>query len=246
MKIFLDTANLADIEEALKGGFVRGVTTNPSLLAKEPKGNYLEHMKKIVSLCRKYGKGFSLSAEVFSNDPKEMVEQAKQFVKELRYKNLAIKIPIGYKNENNLAVIRELTSRGITVNATACHTSLQLISAAASGAKYVSLFYNRVRDGAKEEQYGKERELLLKDKLLEENDYDPDAILRETRALLSDYPETEIIAGSIRTALDIKHAGLNGAHIVTASLKIIKNSFSHFKTDYAVEQFLADFSAWMK
>ncbi len=245
MKLFIDTANLADIEEALKGGFIRGVTTNPSLLAKEPKGNYLEHMKKIVTLCKKYGKGISLSVEVFSNDQREMIAQAEEFTKVLKYKHAAIKIPIGYKNQNNLSVVKELSEKGIIVNCTACHAPLQLMMAAASGAKYVSLFYNRVRDGGKEEHFAKEREAMLTEKAIDQNDFDPNHILREARELLREYPDAEIIAGSIRTPVDVKEAALNGAHIVTASLKILKSALAHFKTDFAVEQFLSDFKSWM-
>lgn len=246
MKLFLDTANIADIEEALKGGFIRGVTTNPSLLAKEPKGNYIEHLKKIVELCKKYGRNISLSVEVFTNDPEEMLKQAEEFVAKLKYRHTAVKIPVGYKNQNNLWVIRELMKRGIIVNCTACHTPLQLVLAAAAGARYVSLFYNRVRDGAKEENFAVTREAMLKEKILEQNDFDPNHILWETREHLKDYPGVEIIAGSIRTPIDVKEAGINGAHIVTTSLKILKSALSHFKTDHAVEQFLKDFSSWVK
>jgi len=246
MKLFLDTANLAEIEEALRGGFIRGVTTNPSLLAKEPKGNYLEHMKKIVALCKKYGKGLSLSVEVFSNEPDEMIKQAKQFVKTLKYKHLAIKIPVGYKEKNFLGVVSALSRQGIAVNCTACHSPLQLVLAAAAGAKYVSLFYNRTRDGGKEEIYKSAREQMLKEGVIENSDFEPNHILREASELLKSYPKAEIIAGSIRTPLDIKQAGLNGAHIVTASLKALKAGLAHFKTDHAVERFNADFSAWLK
>ena len=246
MKLFLDTANLEDIREAVAGGFIRGVTTNPSLLAKEPKTNYLAHINKIVEILNNDGTGLSLSVEVFSDDPTEMVTQAKQFVKELKYKHLAVKIPVSYKDRSYLAVVRELSSHGIIVNCTACQTSLQLLLAAASGAKYVSLFYNRLLDGAKEEKYEEERKRLITVKQLEPSDFDPRTVLRETRELLAlHYPQTEIIAGSIRTALDIKQAGLSGAHIVTASLNIIKEAAKHFKTDHAVETFMSDFKSWM-
>ena len=245
MKLFLDTANLKDIEEALVGGFIRGVTTNPSLLAKEPKGNYVAHMKKIASLCKKAGGKVSLSVEVFSNDSDEMIKQAREFVTKIAYKNLAIKIPISYKGTNNLRVVRELSKRGITVNCTACMTPMQLMSAAASGAKYVSLFYNRLRDSEKEEKFSKERKELLDKKAIEPKDFDPNNVLRETRALLVDYPETEIIVGSIRNVLDVKEAGLAGGHIVTTSLKIIKEAVGHYKTDDSIDGFLKDFSAWI-
>ena len=147
MKFYIDTANLADIEEALKGGFIRGITTNPSLLSKEPKGNYIEHLRKIVALCKKYGGDTSLSVEVFTNDRVQMVKQAEDFIKKLNYKHVAIKIPVSYKDQNNLSVINKLSSKDIRVNCTACHTQMQLVMAAAAGAKYGSLFYNRVRAG---------------------------------------------------------------------------------------------------
>lgn len=246
MKLFLDTANLADIEEALKGGFIRGITTNPSLLAKEPKGNYVEHIKKITALAGKYGKNISVSIEVFSNDQKEMVKQAGSFVKQIKYKHLAVKIPVSYKGQSNLVVMKELADRGITVNCTACVTPLQLMMSAASGAKYVSLFYNRLRDAKNEAMYKAEREALIASGAVEADDYDPNKVLRETLPLLADYPNAEIIVGSIRTPLDVKQAALNGGHIVTASLKILKGALMHFKTDDSVDRFLKDFSSWMK
>lgn len=245
MKLFLDTANLNDIEEALRGGFIRGVTTNPSLLAKEPKANYIEHLKKIVALCQKYGGDYSLSVEVFSNEAREMIQQAEQFALSLQYPHLAIKIPISYKEQSYLSVVQELARRGVTVNCTASMTPMQLMMSAAAGAKYVSFFYNRVRDGAQEEVYAEARSRSAEEKTLEQNDYDPNHVLRETRQLLTSYPNAEIIAGSMRTILDVKQAGLNGAHIVTASLKILKAALFHFKTDHAVEQFLTDFAKWM-
>ena len=245
MKLFLDSANLKDIEEALKGGFIRGITTNPSLLAKEPKSNYTGHIKKIVDLIEKYGNEDSLSIEVFTNDQKEMVTQAEEFVKELPYKNLAVKIPVSYKGQSNLNVIRELTEKGIVVNCTACMTPMQLMMAAAAGAKFVSLFYNRLRDGEKDDVFKKERKALLDNSVIEAEDFDPNKVLRETVPLLSDYPDSEIIVGSIRTVLDVKEAGLAGGHIVTASLKILKEALMHFKTDHAVDGFLKDFADWI-
>ena len=78
MKLFLDTANLAEIEIALNKGFISGITTNPSLMSKEPKGNYIEHMKKIVSLIEDYSDTrISLSVEVFAQKINDIIEEAK-------------------------------------------------------------------------------------------------------------------------------------------------------------------------
>ncbi|MEK9183500.1 MAG: transaldolase family protein, partial [Patescibacteria group bacterium] len=96
MKLFVDTANLKDIEEALKRGFVRGVTTNPSLLAKEPKAKFEEHIGKIVELIKKYQPEAHLSVEVFSRDPDEILKQATGFAKKFLCSNLSVKIQIGW------------------------------------------------------------------------------------------------------------------------------------------------------
>lgn len=190
MKIFLDTANLADIEAALQGGFIQGITTNPSLMAKEPKANYLEHLAKIAALAQRYGGHHSFSVEVFSSDPQEIINQAKQFVKTLGYDHLAIKVHISHRGQHNLPVIRALTDEGIAVNCTACMTPLQAMKAAAAGAKYVSLFYNRIKDGGTDLKFAAERQAALEQRLLEPNDFDPSVVTRETLALLSHYPQT--------------------------------------------------------
>lgn len=246
MKLFIDSANIADIESALRSGCVRGITTNPSLLAKEPRANYIEHLKKIVRLASACETKPSLSVEVFSDDPDEIFSQAKQFVSELQYRDLAVKVHISHKDKHNLAVVKELTDQGIAVNCTACMTPLQAMMAAASGAKYVSLFYNRIRDGGQDEKFLSERQDMLTQKMIEEKDFDPNHVIKETRALLEDYPNAEIIVGSIRSVVDVKQAATSGAHIVTVSPKVLYSALSHFKTDEAVEQFFNDFASWVQ
>ena len=172
MKLFVDTANLGEIETALGDGFIEGITTNPSLLAKEPKADYLAHMAKIVALIRKSGRLVHLSMEVIAKDPHDMVEQAERYQQHLAYENLAIKVPISQHGKSFTAVVRELTSRGVGVNCTACMTPMQGLAAAASGARYVSLFYNRIRDGALDNHH-KEHGALLAAKLVEDADFNP-------------------------------------------------------------------------
>ncbi len=87
MKLFIDTANLEQIKDAFEKGVVSGVTTNPSLLSKEPKANFYEHVKKIAALCRENGE-VPLSVEVFATDPDEMIKQAKELMSEIQYSNL--------------------------------------------------------------------------------------------------------------------------------------------------------------
>ena len=251
MKLFIDTANLEDIEWALRSGSVRGVTTNPSLLAKEPKGNYLTHLGKIVSLLDTHVKpedrsAFSLSVEVFSNEPEEILRQAREFADTLRWPGLAVKVHVDRGGRDNLSLINQLSRVGIPVNCTACMTVYQAMAAAASGARYVSLFWGRIRDGGKEEKFAEEREKLLASGKLRPEDFDPAVAVRETRTLLDRfYPGSEIIAGSIRTPSDVKDASLAGAHIVTVQPKILRSMLGHFKTDEVVDQFFSDFQSWM-
>ena len=118
MKIFVDSANLLKIQEALERGFPAGITTNPSILAKEEKADFREHINKIIELVERYGYDIPLSVEVFSTRPEEMIAQAEDFVRHFgHYPKLNVKVPVGW---DELAVIRELRLRGIPVNCTCC------------------------------------------------------------------------------------------------------------------------------
>jgi transaldolase len=244
MKIFIDSANLAEIESALKRGFIQGITTNPSLLSKEPKSSFEGHVGKIIELIQKYKPGIHLSVEVFSKDPQEMIAQAQRFVDQFQYKQMSIKVQIGW---NELEVISELTKRGISVNCTAIMTVSQALMAASAGAKYVSLFWGRIRDGGTEEATKDKREDLLARKVVDMQEYDPAFAVRSTRELLEKGKyDCEIIAGSIRSVTDVRDAALAGAHIITTPPKFFVDMTSHYKTDQVVEQFLTDFSSWFQ
>jgi transaldolase len=221
MKLFLDTANLTEIEDALGKGVISGVTTNPSLMSKEPKTNFMKHIITISNLCKDNG-DLPLSVEVFASDISEMYDQALDIYDKVGYDNLNIKIPVGYKE---LEIINKLDIDGIPVNCTCCFTTTQMQLAAAAGARYVSLFYNRLID------FGGS----------------PLKVLRRTSSFIeANDLNCEIIAGSIRNTYDLEDAWDNGAHIVTAGYKVVAASTKHPKTDESVKQFLKDFEAWMK
>lgn len=221
MKIFLDSANLLDIEQCLERGFITGVTTNPSLLAKEPKANFFGHVERIVSLIEASGKRVSLSVEVFAREPDQMLAQALELRDRISYENLAIKIPIGW---NELRVIEQLSDRGIAVNCTCLFTEEQAMLAANAGARYVSIFMCRLKDIGG----------------------DPPKVIGNTRRMLdmANHP-AEIIVGSIRGQADILEAHLAGGHIVTAGAKILESMAKHPQTDHSVNGFLKDFEAWI-
>ena len=219
-KLFIDTANLHDISSACKRGIISGVTTNPSLMSKERKGDYVGHMQRIAEICQKYN-NIPLSVEVFATDQNKIYEQALQLKEDISYDNLNIKIPVGF---DELETIKELDAVGVRVNCTCCFTTSQLNLAAAAGARYVSFFYNRAKDSGEDEF----RTLADTSQFIGVNGLN-----------------CEIIAGSIRTPRDITDAWTYGAHIVTAGYDVIKEGTTHPGTQASVDQFLTDFKEWI-
>jgi len=92
MKLFIDTANLEEIRDVLKRGIVQGVTTNPSLLSKEPQADFYSHIQKIADICTELAPDIPLSVEVFAEKPDDMIEQAQEIMKTVEYSNLIIKV----------------------------------------------------------------------------------------------------------------------------------------------------------
>ena len=135
MKLFLDTANQAEVEAAVKMGVICGVTTNPSLVAKEG-GDYIQRVKYFCDLV-----GGPISVEVLANDAEGMLREARDLA--ALHENIVIKLPI---TAESLAVIKQLTAEGIKTNATLCFSANQAILAARAGATYVSPFVGRLND----------------------------------------------------------------------------------------------------
>jgi len=221
MKLFVDTANLEELEQCLQRGFPSGVTTNPSILSKEQRRDFREHINDMIALLKKYDCDIPLSVEVFTADPAQMLPQAEEFLSHFgHYPNLNIKVPIGW---DELAVIAELRRRGIRVNCTCCMSYNQAIMAARAGANYVSLFWGRIRDIG----------------------YDAGSVVRSVHQTLREWgAPAEIIVGSIRHIADINEAMMAGADIVTVPPKFFPQLCAHPKTDEAVGQFVADFRKW--
>ncbi|MDP2897523.1 MAG: transaldolase family protein [bacterium] len=223
MKIFVDSANLEEIEESFKRGFPSGVTTNPSILAREEKCDFKEHIRKIIDVIRKYGPDRPLSVEVFTVDPKEMVAQAESFVEEFSdYSELYIKVPIGW---DELWVIHQLRQKGIKINCTCCMSYNQAVMAALAGSNFVSLFVGRIRDSG----------------------YDAFEIVKQTKDTFREGAvPSEIIVGSIRHIMDVNQAFQAGADIVTVPPKFFPQLVKNLKTDEVVHQFVTDFANWLR
>jgi transaldolase len=223
MKIFVDSANLVEIEEALQRGFPAGITTNPSILSREEKCDFREHVNRIIQLVEKHGYDIPLSVEVFSTRPEEMIAQAEEFVRYFgHYGSLNVKIPIGW---DELGVIRELRRRQIKVNCTCCMSYNQAVMAAQAGANFVSLFFGRIKDMG----------------------YDAAAVVRSVRQTFREWGcPSQIIVGSIRHIQDVNEAMQAGADIVTVPPKFFRPLVAHPKTDEAVNQFVTDFRKWLQ
>jgi transaldolase len=223
MKLFVDTANLEELEQCLKRGFPSGVTTNPSILSKEQRRDFRDHINDMIALLQKYHCEIPLSVEVFTANPDEMLAQAEEFLGYFgHYPHLNIKVPVGWEE---LAVIAELRRRGIRVNCTCCMSYNQAVMAARAGANYVSLFWGRIRDIG----------------------YDAGSVVRAVHETLREWGgDSEIIVGSIRHIADINEAMQAGADILTVPPKFFPQMCGHPKTDEAVKQFVTEFQKWQE
>jgi transaldolase len=221
VKIFVDSANLQDIEEALQRGFASGITTNPSILSKEERRDFRTHIRDIIGLLRRYDSTIPLSVELFTTDADEMIVQAERFLSDFgEYEQLAIKVPIGW---NELRVIHHIRRLGGKVNCTCCMSYNQAIMAANAGANYVSLFWGRIRDTG----------------------YDAASVVGAVKKTFNEWgSSSEIIVGSIRQMIDVNEAIQAGADIVTVPPKFFPLLCAHPKTDEAVQQFIRDFREW--
>ena len=210
MKLFIDTANVAHIKEANDLGVICGVTTNPSLIAKEGR-DFIEVVKEITSIV-----DGPISAEVISLEATKMVEEAKNLVKTIDNKNLVIKIPMCAEG---LKATKILSSIGIKTNVTLIFSAAQALLAARAGATFVSPFLGRLDD------IGSEGMILLKD-------------IAELFALHN--IETEIIAASIRNPIHVIEAAKAGCDIASIPYNVIIQMINHPLTAKGIEQFLKD------
>lgn len=213
MKFFIDTANLDQIKEAKDLGILDGVTTNPSLMAKEGiigSENVLKHYKAI---CDIVGTG-DVSAEVISTDFAGMVEEGKKLA--AIDPNIVVKVPM---IKDGIKAISWFTANGIRTNCTLVFSAGQAILAAKAGATYLSPFIGRVDD-------------ISWDGM--------DLIAQIAHIYSMQGYETQILAASVRNPLHIVKAAENGADVVTCPLDAILGLLNHPLTDIGLAKFLAD------
>jgi transaldolase len=211
MKFFIDTANLKEIKEAYDLGVLDGVTTNPSLMAKEGIGGdkVRAHYKAICDIVDN-----NVSAEVISTDLEGMLREGRELAK--IDNKIVVKIPM---IRDGVKAIKKLTSEGIRTNCTLIFSAGQALLAAKAGASYVSPFIGRLDDVG---QDGLE-------------------LIVQIRQIFDNYAyKTEILAASIRHTIHLLKCAEIGADVATCPLKVITDLLNHPLTDAGLAKFLSD------
>ena len=213
MKFFLDTADLAEIEEAASWGVLAGVTTNPTLYSRigGKLSGFHDHLKRICEICEG-----PVSGETVGLTRNEIVREGEELAG--LAPNIIVKVPV---MAEGLAATKCLFDKGIKVNMTLCFTVPQAIMSARAGAYYVSPFVGRFDDISED---GIEQ---LANMVTAVNNYDFGH-------------SVEVIAASIRSANHVTQAALMGADIATVPFAVLKNIVKHPLTDRGLESFLAD------
>ena len=212
MDLYIDTANLGEIKEAHAMGVLDGVTTNPSLIAKEaaPGLTYAKRLREICEIV----KG-PVSAEVVSIDYDGMMREADQNIPIAE--NIVIKLPC---TVDGLKACKALSDRGVKTNLTLCFQPLQALMVAKAGAFLVSPFIGRLDDIGED---GME-------------------LIRTIRTVYDNYGyKTKILAASVRHNKHMVDCAMAGADVATCPLKVITDCMKHPLTDIGIERFLADY-----
>ncbi|MFM2364123.1 MAG: fructose-6-phosphate aldolase [Bacteroidota bacterium] len=212
MKFFIDTANLAQIKEANDLGILDGVTTNPSLMAKEGikgKAAIMQHYKTICELV-----DGDISAEVLGTTLTDIVDEGKELA--ALHPNIVVKVPM---IKEGIKAIKWFTDNGIKTNCTLIFSAGQAILAAKAGATYVSPFIGRIDDSGWEGMQ----------------------LIRQIANIYTTQNfNTQILAASIRNANHIIDCASSGAHVVTSPLEPILGLLKHPLTDIGLAKFLED------
>jgi transaldolase len=212
MKFFIDTANLKEIQEAYDLGVLDGVTTNPSLMAKEGiKGdqNVREHYKTICNIVDN-----NVSAEVIATDLENMLKEGRELAK--IDDKIVVKVPM---IKDGVKALKKFTSEGIRTNCTLVFSAGQAILAAKAGASYVSPFVGRLDD-------------ISTDGLV---------LIEQIVAIYNNYGYgTEVLAASVRHTMHLIQCAEIGADVVTCPLSVITQLLNHPLTDIGLQKFLAD------
>ena len=212
MKFFIDTANLKDIKEAYELGVLDGVTTNPSLMAKEGIAgaeNVIAHYKAICDIVEA-----NVSAEVIATDYEGIMKEGRELAK--LDDKIVVKVPM---IREGIKAIKQFTAEGIRTNCTLIFSAGQALLAAKAGASYVSPFIGRLDDIS----------------------HDGMALIEQIIQIYQNYGyETEVLAASVRHTMHLIQCAEAGADVVTCPLNVITGLLKHPLTDSGLAKFLED------
>ncbi|MFP4567709.1 MAG: transaldolase family protein [Candidatus Woesearchaeota archaeon] len=257
MKLFLDSAKLSEIKEALSWGVVEGITTNPSLLKEALSFEKTEDLELYIRSILKVAKPHPVSLEVTKSTTEEVVAEARALYKMFNHtaRNVCIKIPICLSSDeaslfSGLKAISEVSKMKIPVNATLIFTPEQALLAAKAGAKYISPFAGRIDDFIRDSsgiKYSKV-DYFPRDGLLHEGTLLNDKgilsgvdLVRRCALIIKKHDlKAEVIAASIRSARQARECAEVGAHIATLPFSVIRDLLVHIKTFEGVEKFKLD------
>ncbi len=213
MEIFIDTANIDEIRQANDWGILDGVTTNPSLVAKEKdKG---KDFKAIVKEICEIVHG-DVSAEVIAVKYEDILHEARILAK--IHKNVVVKVPL---TPDGLKAVKTLKAEGIRTNVTLCFSANQALLAAKAGAYIISPFIGRLDDAG----------------------HDGIELVEEIRQIYDNYEfDTKILVASVRNPVHVKQAAVIGADIATIPFKVIEQLYRHPLTEAGLKQFLDDWA----
>jgi len=213
MQIYLDTANLGEIREAASWGVLSGVTTNPTLIAREQGADFKATISEIAELVNG-----PISAETVSLDADGMLREGVEYA--AWHPNVIVKVP---STTEGLKAVYQLAKRGIRTNVTLCFNPTQALMAARAGAFIISPFVGRVDDTGVDGM-GLIREIS--------------GIYRQDAEI-----KTKILSASIRHPRHMVESALAGADIATCPFKVLQMAMKHPLTDRGIEQFLADWKS---
>lgn len=212
MKFFIDTANINQIKEANDLGILDGVTTNPSLMAKEGIKGAENILKHYVNICELVGQ--NVSAEVISTDFDGIIDEGKRLA--ALHPAIVVKVPM---IKDGIKALKWFSDNGIKTNCTLVFSAGQAILAAKAGANYVSPFIGRIDDAS----------------------WDGVQLIEQIVHIYGNYGfKTEVLAASIRNPLHIVRCAEAGADVCTCPLDSILGLLKHPLTDIGLEKFLAD------
>lgn len=212
MKFFIDTANLAQIKEANDLGVLDGVTTNPSLMAKEGIKGHDNILKHYVDICNIVDG--DVSAEVIATDYEGIIKEGTNLA--ALHPNIVVKVPM---IKDGVRAIKYFSSKGIRTNCTLVFTAGQALLAAKAGATYVSPFIGRLDDIS----------------------YDGLDLIQQIVLIYDNYGyETQVLAASIRHTMHLLKCAELGADVATCPLNVITALLKHPLTDSGLATFLAD------